>query len=54
MPLSSPRSNSTPDERDDSASAVTICETRPGKAVFMEENNCDGWIATDTTVELAE
>lgn len=27
-------------------------ETRPGKVVFTERNNCDGWIATNLTVDL--
>ncbi|MFP8956081.1 hypothetical protein ACLI4Y_05080 [Natrialbaceae archaeon A-CW3] len=31
---------------------VTCHEPRPGKAVFTERNNTDGWIATDLTVEL--
>jgi len=26
---------------------VTSHETRPGKIVFTERDNCDGWIATD-------
>ncbi|USZ73306.1 MULTISPECIES: hypothetical protein [Natronosalvus] len=42
-------------ERSDDADAdclVTCHETRPGKAVFTEWNNTDGWIATDLTVDL--
>ncbi|MFP9191881.1 hypothetical protein [Natronosalvus vescus] len=31
---------------------VTCHEPRPGKAVFTERNNTDGWIATDLIVEL--
>lgn len=27
-------------------------ETRPGRTVFTEDENVDGWIATDHTVEL--
>ena len=44
--------------RDDTASAdehlpdVTVCESCPGKLVFLEAGNTDGWIATDSTVEL--
>lgn len=26
--------------------------TNPGRTVFIEEGNSDGWIATDLTVEL--
>ncbi|ELY87360.1 hypothetical protein C483_18763 [Natrialba hulunbeirensis JCM 10989] len=33
--------------------AIVSChETRPGKAVFTEHDNSDGWIATDLTVDL--
>ena len=35
-----------PDER-----LVTAHETRPGRTVFTEVDNCDGWIATDLAVE---
>lgn len=31
---------------------VTTCESRPGKVVFLESENTDGWIATDTVVDL--
>jgi hypothetical protein len=31
--------------------AVRVCETCPGRAVFVESGNSDGWIATDLTVE---
>lgn len=31
---------------------VTSHEPRPGKTVFTERNNTDGWIATDLVVEL--
>ncbi|WP_255166972.1 hypothetical protein [Natrononativus amylolyticus] len=31
---------------------VTSHETRPGKVVFTERNNTDGWIATDIAVDL--
>ncbi len=33
-------------------SVVTSHETRPGKIVFTERENYDGWIATDLTVDL--
>jgi len=34
--------------------AAIVCshETRPGKIVFTERNNTDGWIATDVAVDL--
>ena len=31
---------------------VPVCETCPGRAVFVESGNTDGWIATDLTVDL--
>ncbi|MGQ3414092.1 hypothetical protein ACT4ML_17830 [Natrinema sp. LN54] len=34
------------------AAVVTSHETRPGKIVFTERDNNDGWIATDLTVDL--
>ncbi|MFC7172926.1 hypothetical protein ACFR97_09390 [Haloplanus litoreus] len=30
---------------------VSVCESCPGRAVFMESGNTDGWIASDLTVE---
>ena len=32
--------------------AVSMHSTRPERSVFVEENNPDGWIATDVTVDL--
>ena len=31
---------------------VTAHRSRPDRTVFVEENNKDGWISTDYTVEL--
>lgn len=31
--------------------AVSVCESRPGRTVFIESGNTDGWIASDLTVE---
>lgn len=28
--------------------------TRPGRVVFVDRDNCDGWISTDVSVELTE
>ena len=43
----SSRADSTPDDGPD----VVVCETCPGRSVFVESANRDGWIATDLTVE---
>ncbi|MFP8952310.1 hypothetical protein ACLI4Z_04945 [Natrialbaceae archaeon A-arb3/5] len=42
----------TDDEFDAPTAVVCSHETRPGKIVFTERDNTDGWIATDLTVEL--
>lgn len=34
------------------APAVSLCESRPGTAVFLESGNTDGWIATDCAVDV--
>jgi hypothetical protein len=31
---------------------IAVCESCPGKAVFLESGNTDGWIASDVTVEV--
>lgn len=33
---------------------VSICESGPGTSVFIESGNTDGWIASDTTLEVTE
>lgn len=33
---------------------VTVCESSPGTAVFLEAGNTDGWIATDSPVEIRQ
>lgn len=33
-------------------SDVSSYESRPGRFVFVEDGNTDGWLATDLTVEL--
>ncbi|MBB6647244.1 hypothetical protein [Halobellus ruber] len=42
-----PNATSSPERRP----AVHVCETCPGRAVFVESGNSDGWIATDLTVD---
>lgn len=38
------------DEADDAT--ISVHETSPGRVVFTEEDNNDGWIATDHTVDV--
>lgn len=44
----------TDDEGEPSPSdtpTVSVCESCPGRTVFLESGNTDGWIASDLTVE---
>lgn len=36
----------------ENAPEVSVCESSPGKMVFIESGNSDGWISTADTVEL--
>jgi hypothetical protein len=31
---------------------ITICEGCPGRTVFIEDENTDGWIASDHIVDI--
>jgi hypothetical protein len=31
---------------------IAVCESSPGKSVFLESGNTDGWIASDETVAV--
>ena len=31
---------------------ISICESCPGKSVFLESGNTDGWISSDLTVDV--
>lgn len=52
------RARSQPDSEKSSlrtggiAPAISICKSCPGTFVFLEADNTDGWIATDSIVEL--
>ena len=32
--------------------AISVCESRPGRTVFLESGNTDGWISSDSTVDV--
>ena len=54
MPVSSPSEREpTPDQLPAPQTDVTACESRPGRFVFLEDGNTDGWIATDLVVDLS-
>ncbi|WP_165872039.1 DUF7331 family protein [Natrarchaeobius halalkaliphilus] len=42
----------TDDRLEEPTAIVTSHETSPGKVVFTERDNTDGWIATDVAVDL--
>lgn len=37
---------------DESPTAISVHQSSPDRLVFTEENNTDGWIATDMVVDL--
>jgi hypothetical protein len=47
--VDAPSASSAPSTND---TTVTVHECSPDRTVFTENGNADGWIATDTTVEL--
>lgn len=36
------------------APEISVCESRPGRSVFLESGNADGWIASDLTLDVSE
>lgn len=48
------RSAETTEPIDEDRPDLTLCESRPGKAVLIETGNSDGWIASDVTVDVTE
>lgn len=47
------RSRDDPEPATETQPVVSVCESCPGKLVFLEAGNTDGWIATDSAVELS-
>lgn len=41
-----------PESNQEDRPEISVCESRPGKAVFTESGNTDGWIASDITVDI--
>jgi hypothetical protein len=39
-------------DADESQTTVSVHRSSPDRVVFTEENNTDGWIATDLVVDL--
>jgi hypothetical protein len=45
-----PDAEQEPDDRPE----ISVCESAPGKSVFLEAGNTDGWIASDATVHVTQ
>ena len=50
------QSHATPDAEPESHDRpeISVCESSPGKSVFLETDNTDGWIASDVTVPVTQ
>jgi hypothetical protein len=46
------RPHRDPDSSSSGNADLLVCETCPGRSVFVEAGNAQGWIATDLTVDL--
>jgi len=48
------QSRATPDAEPEAHDRpeITVCESSPGKSVFLESGNTDGWIASDATAPV--
>ena len=48
------RTDSRREPEPEQTPAVTVCEGCPGRSVFMESENTDGWIASDHVVDVTQ
>ncbi len=46
------RTDSRRESESEQVPTVTVCEGCPGRSVFMESENTDGWIASDHVVDV--
>lgn len=46
------RIDDTSDEVSDERPDIAVCESMPGRSVFLESGNTDGWIASDAIVAV--
>jgi len=49
-----PESRSPAPDADEAAPDVAAAQSCPGRTVFIESDNCDGWIASDCTVDVTQ
>jgi hypothetical protein len=53
MPVQSQADSEAPSAQQvGSNPTISVCETCPGRVVFFEAGNSEGWIATDSPLEL--
>lgn len=52
MPEITRSSAASEEVREDVIPDISVCESCPGTTVFLEAGNTDGWIASDTTVDI--
>jgi len=48
------RTDSRRESESDQMPDVTVCEGCPGRSVFIESENTDGWIASDHVVDVTQ
>lgn len=46
------RADRKPDPVSSDLPEISVCESCPGTSVFIESGNTDGWIASDTTLDV--
>ena len=49
-----PSEESSAESESAAAPQLSVCESRPGRSVFLESGNVDGWIASDLTFDVGE
>lgn len=47
-----PHTDLVGDAIDDEGPEISVCESCPGRSVFLEAGNRDGWIASDVTIDI--
>ncbi|WP_336361504.1 hypothetical protein [Haladaptatus sp. ZSTT2] len=38
----------------DQTPEIVVCETCPGRSIFLEAGNTDGWISSDVTMNVTQ
>ncbi|MFP4632463.1 MAG: hypothetical protein ACLFMT_03385 [Halobacteriales archaeon] len=53
-PAEAPDEADLPEECRRAIRRIRVHSTKPGRLVFVDSSNSDGWISTDSTVEVHE